>query len=56
MGGVTYVSRLNFKSGLSGIEEEAMSLSVSYYCICDSPHHCCRVDPISCRLLPYSSV
>lgn len=54
--GYIYVSHLDFKSGLSGIEEEAMSLSVFYYCICDSPHHCCSVDPISCRLLPYASV
>ena len=38
---------------VSCIEEEAMSLSVFYYCICDFPHHCYRFKPTSCHLSPF---
>ena len=35
------------------IEEEAMSLWVLYYCICDCSHRCCSSEPISCHLSPF---
>ena len=43
--GVTYVSCLC-------IEEEAMSLSIFYYCICDFPCRWRRFEPTSYHLSP----
>ena len=40
------------KAVASCIEEEAMSLSVFYYCICDFPRRCCSFEPTSCHLMP----
>ena len=41
------------KPVISCIEEEAISLSVFYYCICTFLCHCRSFNPSLCRLLPF---
>ena len=51
--GGTYVPSLNLKPVVSHIEEEAMLLSLFYYCICTFLCCCCSFNPSFCHFLPF---